>query len=207
MRRSLRAAGIGASIILIVFGVASIVMGASGRHTVSSNLGAEKIVGTPDMTPKAIKAEVGKAGLKNVDLPSCSVAGQSVDTGGEARCFAQYMRVHALLGTGGQVYAEMGRYMGKDGKPTNDEAAAAVDPKSGRPVDNPARAMWVNETALATALNTSYFAANVALFSIVMGVALLLTGIGFLVLVLGLVSSPLAVRKEREVPSGQPAVA
>ena len=46
--------------------------------------------------------------------------------------------------------------------------------------------MWVTETALTTALNTAYFAEQVALFSIVMGVALLLTGIGFLVLTLRL---------------------
>jgi hypothetical protein len=43
----------------------------------------------------------------------------------------------------------------------------------------------VSETALTTALNTSFFAERVAYFSIVMGVALLLTGIGFLVLTLG----------------------
>ena len=36
-----------------------------------------------------------------------------------------------------------------------------------------------------TALNTSYLAERVAYFSIVMGIALLLTGIGFLVLTLG----------------------
>jgi hypothetical protein len=43
--------------------------------------------------------------------------------------------------------------------------------------------MWVTSTALSTALNTAYFAESVATFAIVMGVALLLTGIGFLVLV------------------------
>jgi hypothetical protein len=42
----------------------------------------------------------------------------------------------------------------------------------------------VTETALSTALNTAYFAEQVALFSIVMGIALLLSGIGFLVLTL-----------------------
>jgi hypothetical protein len=42
--------------------------------------------------------------------------------------------------------------------------------------------MWVTSTALSTALNTAYFAENVATFAIVMGVALLLTGLGFLVL-------------------------
>jgi hypothetical protein len=40
----------------------------------------------------------------------------------------------------------------------------------------------VTATALTTALNTSYFAESVALFAIVMGIALLLTGIGLVVL-------------------------
>ena len=62
---------------------------------------------------------------------------------------------------------------------------AATDPKTGQPVENGLRNMWVNETALTTALNTAYFAESVATFAIVMGIALLLTGIGFLVLTLG----------------------
>jgi hypothetical protein len=42
----------------------------------------------------------------------------------------------------------------------------------------------VTETALSTALNASFLAENVALFGIVTGVAFLLTGIGFGILVL-----------------------
>jgi hypothetical protein len=181
----LKYGGIVASIILIVFGVASIGIGAAGRNTVQDNLKAEKIVGTPDMTPAAIKAEGTKAGLKNVDYPTCSVAGKAVDTGSRARCFAEYMRIHALEATGGQVYSEMGRYLDANGKATDDQTKAAIDPTTKKPVENGARNLWVNETALSTALNTSYFAENVALFSMVMGVALLLTGIGFLVVSLG----------------------
>src|SRR5262249_44161685 len=65
---------------------------------------------------------------------------------------------------------------------TNDPTYAATDPKTHQPVANGARDLWVTETALTTALNTSFFAGRVALFSMVMGFALLLTGIGFLVL-------------------------
>jgi hypothetical protein len=182
--------GVAAAAILIVFGIASIVIGVNGRDTVRSNLGNELIVGTPDMTPKAIAAEAKAAGLKDVTLPTKSVAGQTINTGSEARTFAQYMRIHALEATGGKTYAQMPRFATADGKGTNDEKAALTDPKSGRPVDNAARNVWVTETALSTALNTGYFAENVAVFSIVMGVALLLTGIGFLVLTLGLVQTP-----------------
>jgi hypothetical protein len=210
MSKYFRYGGLVASVILIAFGVASIVMGANGRDTVRSNLGAEKIVGTPDMTPAAITAAVKEAGLKNVDIPTTSVAGKTIDTGSEARVFAQYMRIHALEATGGQVYAEMGRFLDKSGKPTNDESAAAINPETKKPVENGARNLWVTETALSTALNTSYFAENVALFSVVMGVALLLTGIGFLVLTITLLRP--AARKERveeaaEVKAGTPVLA
>jgi hypothetical protein len=69
------------------------------------------------MTPSAITAEAEKAGLKNLDLPTCDVAGDSIDTGSEAQCFSQYMNVHALEATGGAVYSEMGRYAAKPGTP------------------------------------------------------------------------------------------
>ena len=100
------------------------------------------------------------------------------------RAFAKVRRKHTLEATGGLTYAQMPRYMGKDGKPTNDEKAAAVDPKSGKPVDNPLRNLWVTETALTTALHSSYFAESVATFAMVMGFALMLVGGGFLVLTL-----------------------
>jgi len=182
-----RYGGVAASIFLIALGIGAIVVGFSGRSDVGDQLAKEAIVGTPDMTPAAIKREAADAGLKNVSLPTCSVAGLSVDTGDEARCFAQYMRVHALEATGGKTYAQMPRYATADGKGTNDAAQAIT--RNGQPVSNAARDIWVTETALSTALNTSYFAQSVALFAIVMGFALLLTGIGFLLLTTGLLAA------------------
>jgi hypothetical protein len=76
----------------------------------------------------------------------------------------------------------MPRYATADGKGTNDPAAALKDPKTGQPVDNGARNIWVTETALTTALNTSYLAEQISLFGVVVGIALLLSGIGFGVL-------------------------
>jgi hypothetical protein len=193
-------AGVAASVILIAFGIGAVIAGTAGRSTVRDNLANEQIVGTPDMTPSAIAAEAKASGLKNVDLPTCSVAGKAVNNGSRARCFASYMRIHALEATGGQVYAEMARYIGNDGKPTDDVKAAAVDPKTKKPVENGARNIWINETALSTALNTGYFAENVALFSIIMGIALLLTGIGLLVLALGPLRSLVTEDRKREEP-------
>jgi hypothetical protein len=123
-----------------------------------------------------------------------AVAGKKIDTGDEARAFAGYMRIHALEATGGLTYAQMGRFMAKPGTPakftdghgaTSDEQYALVDPKTKQPVDNGARNLWVTETALSTALNTSYMAERVSLFGIAMGVALLLAGIGFGILAIG----------------------
>jgi hypothetical protein len=93
------------------------------------------------------------------------------------------MRIHALEASGGLTYAQMPRYASADGKGTNDTTKATKSP-SGQPLDNPVRNVWVTETALSTALNASFLAENVALFGIVVGFALLLTGIGFGVLII-----------------------
>jgi hypothetical protein len=185
-RKLLEWGGIAAGVILIAFGIGAIVMGFSGRGTVADSLRAEKIVGSEDMTPALIKKEAADAGLTGVSIPSCSVAGKSIDNGDKARCFASYMRIHALESTGGLTYAQMGRFQSKDGKPagTNDAAAAAMA-SNGQPLSNDARNIWVTETALTTALNTSYMAQQLGLFGIVVGIALLLSGIGFAVLAVG----------------------
>jgi hypothetical protein len=180
MKRVLEIGGFISGAILIAFGVAVIALGASGRSTVNDSLKQEKIVGTPDMTPALIKAEATKAGLTGVKFPTSSVAGKAITNGGDARTFAQYMRIHALEATGGLTYAEMPRYASADGKGTNDATKALQ--ANGQPVSNVARDLWVTETALTTALNVSYMADQLSLFSIVIGAALLLTGVGFVVL-------------------------
>jgi hypothetical protein len=177
-------AGIAASVILIAFGIGSIVIGFDGRDRVRSDLAREQIVGTDDST----------------------IPGQLVDTGSEAQAFANVMRKHTLEATGGKTYAQMPRYLDENGKGTNDEKAAATDPKSGAPVANPARNIWVTETALTTALNTAYFAESVATFAIVMGFALVLAGLGFGVLAIR-VMGPAETREERPEKAPKAAVA
>jgi len=185
MRRLFEIGGIAATLVLIVFGVVSIAMGVNGRNTVRDSIKQEQIVGTPDMNKTAIAAEAKKAGLPaSIKLPTADIAGKPIDSGARARAFAQYMRIHALEATGGVTYAQLPRYATADGKGTNDTTNALIG-KNGQPLDNPIRQVWITETALSTALNSSYLAENVALFGIVVGVALLLTGIGFGVLVVG----------------------
>lgn len=183
VKRILEIGGVVAGIVLIAFGVAAIVLGVNGKNTVGNELKLQQITGTPDMTPKGIAAEAKQAGLKDVALPTCSVAGLPVNSGGRARCFAQYMRIHTLEATGGVPYALMPRYATADGKGTNDPTKALK--QNGQPVDNGARNIWVTETALTTALNSSYMAEQMANFGIVVGIALLLSGFGFVILALG----------------------
>ena len=196
MRKYFEFAGLVAAAALIAFGISSVVMGVNGRNTVNHSLANEYIVGSPDMTPSAIKAEAKQAGIYSAvkEWPSKSVANQKINTGDKARAFAGYMRIHALEASGGLTYAQMGRYLAKPGAPakftdgqggTSDEKYALVDPKTKQPVDNGRRNVWVTETALTTALNTSYMASQLGLFGIVVGVALLLSGFGFAILAIG----------------------
>jgi hypothetical protein len=172
--------------VLILFGAVAIYLGVDGYQTVQDELKKEYIIGGSDMTPDEIRAGAEEAGLpESIKLPTCDVVDEEIDTGSEARCFAQYMRIHALEGTGGLSYAQMGRFQSAanpdDPAGTSDEEAAAKD-EEGQPISNGARNTWVTETALATALNVSYMAQQISVFGIVVGIALLLTGVGLVIL-------------------------
>ena len=164
--------GIVAGVILIAFGAASIWLGAAGIGTVRDNLARENIEGT------------GETSLDGYTVAE----GELVNTGSEARAFADLMRTHALEASGGLVYADMGRFQAA-ADPTNpagtSDPEAAVTDADGNPVPNAARDTWVTQTALSTALNQAYFGERVGMFGIVVGIALLLSGIGFIVLAVG----------------------
>jgi len=164
--------GFVAGAILIAFGVVAIYMGVDGRSTVRDSLKAEQITfGTADDPAVAKYAD--------------QWAGEQVTTGEQARAFAKIMHEHALEGSGGLTYAQMGRFVSADNPDdpagTSDEAAALKD-EEGNPVANGARDTWVTATALSNALNMSYMAEQLSLFGMVVGVALLLTGIGLVIL-------------------------
>ena len=167
MKRLIQYGGIVASTILIAIGIGAVYMGVDGRDRVRSDLAKEQIVGTPDST----------------------IPGRKVDTGAEAQAMAAIIRKHTLEITGGQTYSQMGRFLDENGKPTSDEAAAAKDAKTGQPVENGARNIWISSTGFQTALNTAYFAESVATFVIVVGAALLLAGIGFVILTIRLLGT------------------
>ncbi len=224
MRRILEIGGIVSGVIMVAFGIAAIYMGFDGRSTVQDNLANEFIVGSDDMTPDeiakeipAIKAAQAKiaaarqqAGAEPIDFtpveaPSCSVAGEEIDNGTDARCFAEYLRIHALGATSGLTYSQMGRYTAKDDAPPEETDFAggtsnsAVGGHRRRRVAsrrrNGARDLWVTATALSSALNLAYTAEQISLFGIVVGVALLLTGIGLIILAVAVLHRPAASTK------------
>jgi hypothetical protein len=191
-RRLLEFGGFIAGAVLIVFGAVAIYMGVDGRATVRDSIKQEQITfGTTD----------DPAVAKNAS----QWAGEQVLTGDQSRAFANIMREHALESSGGLVYAQMGRFLAAadpaDPKGTSDEAAALKD-ADGKPVANAARNTWVTATALSTALNMSYMAEKLSLFGLVVGIALLLAGIGFVVLAWFALG---AVRKD--APAGAAAAA
>jgi hypothetical protein len=222
MARLLEIGGILSAVVLVAFGIAAIVMGFDGRSTVQSSLSNEYVVGTPDMTPEGIapgiaevKAAQAKiiaaqrqAGVESIELtpvvaPDCSVADEPVNDGTSARCFAEYLRIHALESTNGLVYSQMGRFLAADDAPpaetdfnggTSNEEFALVDERTGQPVSNGVRNLWVTETALASALNLAYTAEQISLFGIVVGFALLLTGIGLIILAVAVLHRPSATK-------------
>jgi hypothetical protein len=172
-RKAFEYGGYIAGAVLIVFGVVAIYMGVDGRSTVRDSLEDEQIYFANAAEDEAV-AEHAEQWSE-----------EQVKTGDQARAFALVMRDHALESAGGLTYAQMGRFVSADDPEnpagTNDEAAAAED-ENGNPISNGARNTWVTETALSTALNVSYMAEQLAIFGIVVGVALLLAGIGFVIL-------------------------
>lgn len=169
--------------VLILFGIVAIFMGVTGFTTTRDALKDEGITFGSTEDPAVAKY-------------ADQWAGEQVTTGDQARAFAQIMRYHTLNAEWNPeqlTYAEMGRFLAADdpGNPagTSDEEAALKDDE-GNAVSNNYRNQWVTETALTTALNMSYMAERLSVFGLVVGIALLLTGIGLVILAFAVLRKP-----------------
>jgi hypothetical protein len=183
--------------VLVVFGVVVIALGIWGITFTRDHLKEEGIVFGPASDP-AVAEHAEKW------------AGDQVETGSQALAFAEVMREHTLASTNGLTYAQMGRYQSADDPTdpagTNDEAAAAKD-ENGQPVSNGARDIWVTETALTTALNMSFMSEMLSVFSIVVGIALLLTGVGLIILAMAVFGRWRPVAQPAAAPAPVPGAA
>ena len=178
--RGLRIGGYISGGLLIFFGIAVVVLGVWGFAFTRDHIEREGISFGPIEDPAVAE-----------HAPDW--AGEPVDTGRKALAQAEIMREHTLSNTGGLTYAEMGQYQSaenpSDPVGTNDPEAAAQD-ENGEPISNSARNIWVTETALATALDMGFMSEMLSIFSIIVGIALLLTGIGLVILAKGLFGRP-----------------
>jgi hypothetical protein len=170
--RTLRIGGYVSGGVLIAFGIVVVILGIWGFAFTRDHIEREQIVFGPATDPA-------------VQEHAEQWAGEPVETGRQALAMAEIMREHTLGSTGGLTYAQMGMYQSAenpdDPAGTNDPEAAAKD-SNGQPISNGARNIWITETALATALDMGFMSEMLSFFSIVVGFALLLTGIGLVIL-------------------------
>ena len=188
-RRLLEWGGLAAGIVLVAFGIGAIAMGVDGRSAPSATASSRSRSSSATRSDPAVAEHASKW------------VGDQVRTGDQARAFALVMREHTLGSTDDLTYAQMGRYqVGVEaGRPGGDQRRGGGREGRGRRSRSrtaPAT-IWVTETGLTTALNTSYMAERLALFGVVVGVALLLTGIGLMILALAVLGGRL-----RERPAG-----
>jgi hypothetical protein len=191
-RKLVRLGGYVSGGVLILFGIIVIALGIYGVSFTRDHLKEEGIIFCPASDP-AVAEHAEKW------------AGQPVETGSKALAFAEVMREHTLSSTDGLTYAQMGQYQSaanpEDKAGTNDPEAAAKD-ENDQPIPNGARDIWVTETALTTALNVAYMGEMLSYFSIVVGIALLLTGIGFVIISLALFGRRKGARQGVPAPAG-----
>ena len=121
MSKFFKYGGVVASIVLIAFGIGAVYTGVDGRDRVQSDLAREQIVGTPDST----------------------IPNQLVDTGSEAQAFADGDAQAHARGDRRQDLRADAALPRRVRQGHQRREAAAADPKSGEPVANPARNIWV----------------------------------------------------------------
>ena len=109
MKKFLEIGGFIAGAVLIIFGVAVIALGVNGRSTVNSSL-------KPGEDRRHVRHDAGRhqgggreGRPRPITLPELLGRQQGRSPNGStARCFAQYMRIHALEATGGLTYCPDG---------------------------------------------------------------------------------------------------
>jgi hypothetical protein len=162
-------------IALMIFGL---VFAGAGAYTISRGFDA--------------RADVQAALVaQNITTPAdASIPNVAVTDAGTAQSMAEIIDHHALEATGGQTYAEIGRFLTPDGGATSDEALALMD-ENGQPVANPLRNVAFQATALRTSLYTSVMAFNVA--DLVVGIGLMIVVLGVAIGGIGVALAGLAI--------------
>ena len=148
--RNAPAAAGGAAVGLVGLGLVGV--GLWARRDVARSLARERIVFGPDRKP--------------------------VVSASAARSLAESIRESTLETTGGRTYSETPSYVAPDGEPTHEPSLAARENGTGRPVENPHLALWLQATTLQTALMQAYLAFRLAELTAGLGASLAIVGAG-----------------------------
>ena len=116
-----------------------------GISNVRDNLKLEQITGLAGHDARRDQGG-GREGRPDRSRPirPTSVAGETIDTGSEARVFASYMRIHALEATGGQTLRRDGPLPRRERQTDLGRVAGSEGSKTGQPVENGLRNLWVS---------------------------------------------------------------
>lgn len=131
-------------------------VGLWARREVERTLARERVVSTPDAVPPRTLVTSARA----------------------ARSLAEVIRRNTLEATGGRTYAETAEFLDGDGKTTSNKGSALIDERTGKLVENPEHALWLQSMTLQSALMQAYLSARVADLSIGVGAALVGAGAG-----------------------------
>jgi hypothetical protein len=168
MKKAFPIALLALGLVFVVAGGYTVNRGFDARDQVRSELIAQRIT-TPE---------------------DASIPNARVDSAGTAKSMADIIGKHADESTDGKTYAELGRFLAKDGGDTNDAAAAAKS-ADGKPIANPVRNTAFQASALRTSLYTSVMAFNVA--QLVVGLGAMMAALGIAVGGVGVALAGLAI--------------
>ena len=143
-------------VVVSLAGLGLVGVGLWARREVGLALAREHVVGTADTRP-----------------PNAPVT-----SGTAARSLAEVIRARTLAAAGGRTYSETDEFVDGDGNETPDAAAALKDQGTGRPVESPTHALWLQSMTLQTALMQAYLSARVADLTLAVGAALVGAGAG-----------------------------
>jgi hypothetical protein len=115
---------------------------------------------------------------ERIELPGETGSASSVITASAVRSAAEFIRRNTLAATGDRTYAEVEPYLDAERKPTSDRALAALNERTGAPVENADHALWIQSTTLQAALQQAYIAFRLSELTVGLGAAFVAAGLG-----------------------------
>ena len=146
---------------------------AAGVSTLAAGLW---LIGVGVWARRDVRHGLGRERIKSTS--NAAPGGAPVADAAAARSMAEVIRDNTLASTGGKTYGETAAYVDAEGHPTDDRESAAKDLLTGAPLENPEHALWIQSTALQTALMEAYLAQRLAELTVGLGAVFVGVGAG-----------------------------